>query len=229
MIPTLDLSGSYKIGVGYGGAEGVQYNNWDPLHCGAALTLSNQNRTVARPSAGDAAAVISVFGKSSGSWQVEHTIESLSLKSAVAFGVAYQTTETGTGPQTTEDRWTISGASVRGNNLVSTQWGEVGSGYFGDPGLQAGDVIDVVVDIDSNDWTIYINGDSILWDPTGAKPPGTNIMSINFDAPDVWGPLTGTVYWWFGGSNAQTCQITSNFGQSAFLYPFANPMNGPTT
>src|SRR3990167_9749477 len=99
MIPTFDLANSYKAGVA---ASGPLFNGWSPVYKGTLITLSNGDLTAASTGEGT---VIAVYGKSSGEWQVEHTIDAIG--SGLSFGVAYQAVELNHETLFVQNIWTL--------------------------------------------------------------------------------------------------------------------------
>lgn len=201
------------------------YNAWDPTHKGDHFTLTNQNRTAANdiptPSNGT---VLSVYGKSSGVYQCEHTIDIYPSVGMIELGVAYQTVNLNNHLGAVEDMWTWIGTSVGGgqksNHVGQTGWT---SGNF-----VVGDVLGVVVSIGLNLLNFYKNG-TLLALGGGAS----SIMQTAAGDP-FYGPFAGTVYWAFKSFHnvdQNPTQVTSNFGHTAFAYPVvgAVPMHGPTT
>lgn len=213
MIPTLDIANSYKAGTP---ASGPTFNTWDPSYKGTLINLSNGNLTAA--STGEAT-VISLYGKSSGIWQVEHTINDLSA--GLYLGVAYQTVELNHEILYLENIWAFSNLALKTNNVGA-------SGFGGTPNyFYVGDVIGVVVAPDVNSVQFYNNGTLIQYDPPGEEPLCSNIMTCGTD----YGPIVGTVYWAYRANTGGNSGITTNFGQTNFIYPVAgaSPMYGPTT
>ena len=212
--------------VGLAGTGHPQWNAWDPTHKGDHFTLTNQNRTAANdiPTV-TTGTVLSVYGKSSGVYQCEHTIDVQPVTGIIETGVAYQTVDLNAGMGAVENMWTwiITSAGIKSNNTGQTPW-ETGT-------LIVTDVLGLLLDIAGNSLKYYKNGTLLSWDPFGwPGGPFSNIMRTSKDEPQ-YGPFAGTVYWAFRSIGATGGQITSNFGHTAFAFPIAgaSPMHGPST
>lgn len=206
--------------------SGIQYNSWDPLKKASNVTLSNQNRTAAMSAGAGTPTVLSVHGRSSGIYQVEHTVDAYSSAGALWLGVAYSTVTLSGDTFLVENLWALGGSYNKTNNI--------GQGPFinGSGSWAITAVIGAVIDIDSNTLDFYVNGTAHTYDPPGDPPPdtrlpGSNIMFVGSEYAN-W---STTVYWAFRVATAGTGQVTTNFGHAPFSYPVggAIPMYGPTT
>ena len=176
------------------------YNTWSPTYKGTLITLSNGDLTAASTGEGT---VIAVYGKSSGEWQVEHTIDAIG--SGLSFGVAYQAVELNHETLFVQNIWTLGYNSLRSNNATSTSFGTAPANDF-----TTGDVVGVVC-TPTGRLEFYRNGTLL----TGNAEPGEegNIMYPSY------GPMVGTVYPAFRAYTGGGQQITTDF----------SGMPGPTT
>jgi len=203
----------------------VQYNAWDPTHKGNNISLSNSNRTAAIAAPNGSQSVLAVFGKSSGNWMWEITIDSIG--SGLYLGVAYQSVNLNTWLGAVENMWTI-GAANETASSISNHVGESGfSNTDGGPnGFTTGRIITMAMKVDTSELYAYRDGVLMYYEQFG--PHISNIM-----AKALYTGWTETVYPCFLLNNTAggTRQVTANFGHAAFSYPVAgySAIHGPTT
>src|SRR3990167_4014061 len=189
MIPTFDLANSYKAGVA---ASGPLFNGWSPVYKGTLITLSNGDLTAASTGEGT---VIGVYGKSSGNYYWEVTVDTEGPCFTV--GVAYQEVELNHETLFVENIWTFSTAAQKSNNASSTNFGAIG--------LDAGDVCGIAMGFTGGAMNIWKNGVLL------SRADSYNLMT----GYTAW---SGTIYPAFRAYTGGSSQCTANFGATAFAY-----------
>jgi hypothetical protein len=196
---------------------------WDPAHVYSpgGPTLSSGNRTVTYAGSTAGNPVRSINTHATGKYYAEFTIDSAatSLYGPVfgIIGFGYPTNEFigsgSVGVTPPSAGWLTSfnlGLATPGA-LVGPQPGFY-SAIFGQNAVHAGDVVSVLVDLDSNQLIIWLNGVSLGALPAPAPNPGWNTVIV-----------PGTVYHLAVDSQGYGFAVTANFGSPETPFIYAMP------